>query len=235
MSYCSQCGAEVNGPFCAQCGAAQIPEAAESFRASASNPFEAGSQEPANPSAADSATRPPSDPSAPNIPSFFGAIPACFRKYASPHGRASRSEFWFFALWFFFALVLLIVLIKASSGPVDPVLLRRSPTALSSALTWIGWPVVLALFVPLCFSACRRLHDSNKSGWFLGGGLLIGVPVVATAVTLFKTLSNETISDLLVISPYTYYLSFLALLSIRLASRPTPGPNKYGPEPKKRR
>ena len=98
MSYCSQCGAEVNGPFCAQCGAAQNPDAAEPLRASAANPFEAGSQEPANPSAADSATRPPSDPSAPNIPGFFGAIPACFRKYASPHGRASRSEFWFFAL-----------------------------------------------------------------------------------------------------------------------------------------
>ena len=233
MSYCSQCGAEVNGPFCAQCGAAQNPDAAEPLRASAANPFEAGSQEPANPSAADSATQPPSDPSAPNIPSFFGAIPACFRKYASPHGRASRSEFWFFALWFFLALVLLIVLIKASSGPVDPVLLRRSPTALSSALTWIGWPVVLALFVPLCFSACRRLHDSNKSGWFLGIGLSIGVGAcVATELTRWP---YPTTALLLAFCTFAFWMFFLAILTMRLAAPPTPGPNKYGPQPWKRR
>ena len=235
MSYCSQCGAEVNGPFCAQCGAAQIPDAAEPLRASASNPFEAGSQEPANPSAADSATRPPSDPSAPNIPGFFGAIPACFRKYASPHGRASRSEFWFFALWFFFALVLLIVLIKASSGPVDPVLLRRSPTALSSALTWIGWPVVLALFVPLCFSACRRLHDSDKSGRFLWFGLLIGVAVFGVALLALQAPPSEKAAEWITLGDIGYWLIFLALLFIRLAARPTPGPNKYGPQPWKRR
>ena len=239
MSYCSQCGAEVNGPFCAQCGAAQNPDAAEPLRASASNPFEAGSQEPAHPFAGESALRSPSDPSAPDIPGFFGAFAACFYKYAEPHGRASRSEFWYFALWFFLALILpaiadALFMPEDMHNSVDPEASRRAHF-LCDAIELISGLLIMTMVVPLCFAACRRLHDSNKSGWFLGGGLLIGVPVVATAVTLFETLSNETISDLLVISPYTYYLSFLALLSIRLASRPTPGPNKYGPEPKKRR
>ena len=89
MSFCSKCGAELQGPFCSQCGAAQTPEAEMA-----------------------------SDPNAPDIPDFLGAFTACFRKYASPHGRASRSEFWFFALWFFIAnFFLRLITVVVFFGP----------------------------------------------------------------------------------------------------------------------
>ena len=233
MSYCSQCGAEVNGPFCAQCGAAQNPDAAEPLRTSASNPFEAGSQEPANPSAADSATRPPSDPSAPNIPGFFGAIPACFRKYASPHGRASRSEFWFFALWFFIAnfflrLITVVVFFGPSAvfyfsllGALD----KRTLIALQ--LFW------LAFFIPLCFAACRRLHDAGKSSEILWIGLFIML-VFYVAIEIATRENPLEGGGWIPGAALAYKGIFTAVMSFLLAAPPTPGPNEWGPEPKKR-
>lgn len=70
-------------------------------------------------------------------------------KYADFEGRARRSEFWYFIL----AVTILYIL----AGIVD-------------AFTW-GYPIlmgllILGLFIPSLALVVRRLHDTNKSGWF---------------------------------------------------------------------
>ena len=76
---------------------------------------------------------------------FKQAVLRCVRdKYADFSGRASRSEFWWFAL----ATVLVGLVFN---------MLR---------LELIGALANLALLVPSIAVGSRRLHDIGKSGWF---------------------------------------------------------------------
>lgn len=76
---------------------------------------------------------------------FGKAIATCFAKYADFKGRASRPEFW----WFY----LFTVLLSWGSSLVDS----------SQALYMI---VNLAVFLPVIAAGSRRLHDTNRSGWW---------------------------------------------------------------------
>lgn len=73
---------------------------------------------------------------------YLEAIKTCLAKYADFKGRASRSEFWWFAL---FQVVVSIVL-----------------GFISYSLQGLAG---LALLLPALAVGTRRLHDIGKSGW----------------------------------------------------------------------
>ncbi len=77
------------------------------------------------------------------------AISLCLRKSLDVSGRASRSEFWWFA----------------PVGLLPPVLFAFRQD-LFVATFWDGWQlfVILALAVPLLSAAARRLHDTEMPG-----------------------------------------------------------------------
>jgi uncharacterized membrane protein YhaH (DUF805 family) len=71
------------------------------------------------------------------------AVKACFRKYADFSGRATRTEYW----WFFLAVLL------------------------GSAAGWLISLRIYTLFsvvtlLPMIAVGARRLHDTNRSGWW---------------------------------------------------------------------
>ena len=82
--------------------------------------------------------------------SFSQALSVCFSKYATFKGRASRPEFWWFAL-FNFLLVMLAELADASM-------------VTTPLLTLF---VYLFLFTPGLSVSIRRCHDSDHSGWWI--------------------------------------------------------------------
>lgn len=84
---------------------------------------------------------------------FSTAVSACLSEYASFEGRARRSEYWWFSLF-----MLLVFIVAAGIGAVIEV-----PIIFIIA--------ALALLLPSLAGAVRRLHDTDKSGWWL----LIGV------------------------------------------------------------
>lgn len=90
--------------------------------------------------------------------SFGGAVKRFFKNYANFTGRASRSEYWFAALFMF--LVYLIPGIIASVGGDSGL------GIFGNALTII---IGLAVLVPGLAITWRRLHDANFAGpfWFL--------------------------------------------------------------------
>jgi uncharacterized membrane protein YhaH (DUF805 family) len=95
--------------------------------------------------------------------SFPEAISTCFRKYAVFRGRASRSEFWWFVL-FYYAILFVSALVLAAA---DPYAFEQSSTdAASTALTSIWFVGFLSLLVPYLAAGVRRLHDTGKSGWW---------------------------------------------------------------------
>ena len=219
MSFCSQCGAELHGPFCTQCGAAQTPEAEAEARRAA-NPFEAGSQ-----TLSHSAAGPAADLEAADIPGFTGAFTACFRKFGTTRGRASRSEFWYFALWYFLILFLLCL----PSGIAGGLEAAGSPSAAAwsriadFATERIGPWVMLALFIAACF---------------VGFWLILGF--ATTIVDAFAPVpdpeaARELNAQGIALGMAVSWLLLTLVIIVLLALPPTPGPNKYGPQPRKRR
>jgi uncharacterized membrane protein YhaH (DUF805 family) len=73
---------------------------------------------------------------------FGEAIRACFSQYAEFHGRASRSEYW----WW----VLFTILAGIAAG-----IIGETASALFS----------LGTLLPSLAVGARRLHDTDRSGW----------------------------------------------------------------------
>jgi uncharacterized membrane protein YhaH (DUF805 family) len=91
-------------------------------------------------------------------PGFVDAIKICFSKYADFNGRASRPEYWWFVLFSFIVSIL------------------------TMALPFVSLIAALALFLPSLAAAVRRLHDIDKSGWWL---LLVLVPLAGLVIIYF--------------------------------------------------
>ena len=85
---------------------------------------------------------------------FGTAIKTCFSKYAVFSGRASRSEFWWFALFGLIGGIVTVV--------IDVMILGYSVE--SYGPTNIIFTIVT--FLPYLAVGARRLHDINKSGWW---------------------------------------------------------------------
>ena len=83
---------------------------------------------------------------------FKDAIKTCLKKkYADFSGRASRSEFWFFYL---FTLVCYAILLLLAF-------------TVSFQFFWVFGIFIMGMIFPGLGVLVRRLHDVNKSGWFI--------------------------------------------------------------------
>lgn len=84
---------------------------------------------------------------------FQEAIKICFNKYLDFNGRAGRAEYW----WFFLFMILLVLFTSQILG------------------SKIAGIVELVLILPHLAVEVRRLHDVNKSGWWI---LLKIIPIL---------------------------------------------------------
>ena len=77
------------------------------------------------------------------------AVKICFKKYFNFKDRASRSEYWYFALFG-------VIVYGIGIGMIF----------ISYKLIWLLAVISIALIIPFIAVTARRLHDINKSGWF---------------------------------------------------------------------
>ena len=105
---------------------------------------------------------------------FGQSVKHVFSNYATFQGRASRSEFWW---WYLFTTIIGFILIipalpwyfellntsvSASGAVAMPPLTGLATLGLVLSLLWS-----LAILVPNIAVAMRRLHDTDRSGWWL--------------------------------------------------------------------
>jgi uncharacterized membrane protein YhaH (DUF805 family) len=144
--------------------------------------------------------------------SFIESIRTVLSKYAVFSGRARRSEYWWFALAYTIVLTILyFVLIVPGLTAYSTAVMEYTaaadaaapmPTMPGSVMT--GYLIVslvaLALFLPSLGVVVRRLHDTDRSGFWIFFSL---VPFVGSI-----------------------------MLIVWEATAGTPGPNRFGPDPK---
>ncbi len=86
------------------------------------------------------------------------------KKYATFSGRAQRKEYWLFAL-FIMLLSLIAAGIDFGTGTFDDEL----------GMGAVGAIVALATFIPGFSVVVRRLHDTDRVGWWL---LIVLIPLI---------------------------------------------------------
>lgn len=102
---------------------------------------------------------------------------AVIRKYAEFNGRARRKEYWMFVL-INFLIGILIGIVGAIIGETGGLI----SVSLSGVYT-------LFIFLPYWAVTVRRLHDTNKSGWWI---LINLIPVFGQIIMfIFKVIDSD--------------------------------------------
>ena len=105
------------------------------------------------------------------------------RRWKDFGGRSSRKEYWMFALWYVASLVLLSVLdqlVFGSAGALGGSKEIGSAATVNVALNFYNAFYLITL-VPSVSVSIRRLHDINRTGWWL----LISLTIVGIILLLY--------------------------------------------------
>lgn len=117
--------------------------------------------QPPNPYGGAAGTPASGDPGTLDLPyygiGFTDAVKRAFQKYARFDGRASRSEYWWFALGLL--VIELVLYIPFTIGAA------AESTALVVISGLLLGVFVLAVIVPAISVGVRRLHDAGFTGW----------------------------------------------------------------------
>ena len=92
------------------------------------------------------------------------------KKYALFGGRARRKEYWYFVL-----VNIIITVVLAVIDGVTGTFISEAGMGLTSGI------YTLAVLIPATAVSVRRLHDTDRSGWWLLVGL---IPLVGAIVLL---------------------------------------------------
>lgn len=97
---------------------------------------------------------------------------SAFKKYAVFNGRATRKEYWIFALVNLFVAIVLSILFS------------------KTRLSFIVAIYALFILLPSISLGVRRLHDVGKSGWMM---LLAIIPFIGQAIlTAYAVVDSQT-------------------------------------------
>ena len=103
---------------------------------------------------------------------FTESVSVCFKKYFVFEGRASRSEYW----WFQLIVAPSYIIFEITNSESSPV-------------SFLFLVITLLTLIPAISAGVRRLHDTNKSGFYL---LLSFIPFIGGLIVLFFLIAQGT-------------------------------------------
>ena len=145
------------------------------------------------------------------------------KKYADFSGRAPRAEFWWYMLMLIIAFVVLMI-VESVMG-LGKVFTAYGPLALV---------LMVATFVPSLAVQVRRLHDTNRSGWWLLAFYLpYGVSVALTVRAMQAMGAGATDMSSVGIAGIVMLVSLLIGIALLVfyCLRGTQGDNRFGADP----
>jgi uncharacterized membrane protein YhaH (DUF805 family) len=137
------------------------------------------------------------------------------KKYAVFEGRAPRAEYW----WYY----LLTVVVGIPAGLLDRAL--GDSDAIATILQ-------LALLLPWLSVTVRRLHDIDRSGWWLlGFAGALGAAAFAAVIGGMDQPGSRALSFTVIILAVLVFLAVIVTVLIFMVLPGTEGSNRYGPDP----
>lgn len=95
-----------------------------------------------------------------------------YKRYADFRGRSGRSEYWLFFLLIVIVSIAYSILVTLAGSPDNPLALVASLAVMV---------FMLGSLVPSLAVAFRRLHDTNRSAWWM---LIAFLPVIGGLILL---------------------------------------------------
>ena len=108
--------------------------------------------------------------SEPSKTGFVGAIKKGFRGYVVWNARSTRSEYWWWSLF--------VVIVAIVASVIDTAIFS---TDMMTGVGPVSGIVTLALFLPGLSVWIRRLHDTDRTGWWVW---IMLIPIVGAIVSL---------------------------------------------------
>lgn len=161
------------------------------------------------------------------------------KRYAEFSGRSSRAEFWWFFLFMMIIYMVVWGVLFGTIGLSAAASGNQNPMVMFGALGVVGIFMILfylALLIPTIAVQVRRLHDTNRSGWWLGAfWLLYVVYMVATFGMAFSATPGSTPPSLagagvMMIVGLAFFVYSIVLL-VFFCLRGNEGPNRFGDDP----
>jgi len=152
---------------------------------------------------------------------FLHSIASCYRK--GSHGRASRSEYWYWLLFVFLCSAVGSVLFDNSHFDDHNIHVL--------GLSISRQNICFAVF---CFPSMnvivRRLHDINRPGWWL---ILILILSLYVSIYVLSSFPRKIVTAIEAAVPATFLTSiFLLLIPLPLlCKKGTRGENSFGEDP----
>jgi uncharacterized membrane protein YhaH (DUF805 family) len=137
-----------------------------------------------------------------------------FKRYAEFTGRSRRKEYWMYTL--------LVICAAIVAYLVDSLLGLPKILAVYGPLFLL---LELVVLVPSIAVGIRRLHDTNRSGWWL---LICYGPALVSMLLPLVGIVNLGLA--MILSIVTLIGAIVLIIFFVLEG--TRGPNQYGPDPK---
>jgi uncharacterized membrane protein YhaH (DUF805 family) len=157
------------------------------------------------------------------------------RRYADFSGRSRRMEFWMWQVFKFLIVIAFYVLIFALAGSA---LLSGDPSAVLAVggAAFIIWLLMMVFFlgiiIPDIAVAVRRLHDTNRTGWWFLAPLAPYVLVILGGVMAASNPQSPGLGGVLALVGMVGVFGLGLTLLVFYFLEGTKGPNNYGPDPK---
>lgn len=111
---------------------------------------------------------------------FNSAIEVCLAEYFTFRGRASRSEYWFFALF---------MLLMSIGGEIAD---NLSGFRIAPDVGLFGTILAIALFIPSLAVTIRRFHDAGWSFWWY---LMVLLPVIGWIFIFYVLVTRDPLPN----------------------------------------
>lgn len=150
---------------------------------------------------------------------FTDAIKSCIGKYATFEGRAPRSEYW----WFYLFYVLVAVCLQAAFYGIGLGIGGVAGAGMASGVCSVL--LALVFLLPSLAVMVRRLHDTGRSGWWT---LLVFVPLLLVLAALAWLLVSPTQTVAVVLVAAYALLAVCSIWMLVLMLLGSDEENRYG-------